>query len=348
MSLSNSVKEFTLSTLNTYLIPSYWTKFKTNPIGRALKISEFYNKYQPDVIMMQEVWGVGIPEINSQLKENYSTFFDNRKDFKKPALNTAYNVSLNFVTKTGGLYYAQKPDIKLIWTDRETYNVSATRSQKGIRGHLYCMNEFFNNKTKIIDETENNNETTEKDEASKYLVVFNTHLDAFDNKNKVIQLEQARKYIEKTLYQTIPDILSKQIEESEKKVLPQVGVILVGDWNIPAHHQLYKSHLVKLLGEETEPMVDFYTKHYQMEDDKDHTYDVKNSLVTVKWAKGRIDYIFGLNSLNKKLILQSEEKNNRELNYELVPLKCLKYDIIRQEKGKEMTDHWPIIAQFSF
>ena len=60
MSISNSLKEFTLSTLNTYLIPSYWTKFKTNPVGRALKISEFYNKHQPDIIMLQEVWGVGI------------------------------------------------------------------------------------------------------------------------------------------------------------------------------------------------------------------------------------------------------------------------------------------------
>lgn len=60
MSISNSLKEFTLSTLNTYLIPPYWTKFKTNPIKRALKISEFYNKYQPDIIMLQEVWGVGI------------------------------------------------------------------------------------------------------------------------------------------------------------------------------------------------------------------------------------------------------------------------------------------------
>ncbi|OUM59649.1 hypothetical protein PIROE2DRAFT_14766, partial [Piromyces sp. E2] len=277
------------------------------------------------------------PEINSKLKENYTTIFENRADLKKPALNTALNTVINFVTKTGGLYYAHKPEIKLVWTDRETYKVSATRSQKGIRGHLYCMDEFFRNKTKIIDDTANGTETSSKEEASKYLLVFNTHLDAFDNKNKVIQLEQARKYIEKTLYQTIPDILSKEIESSDKK----------GDWNIPAHHQLYKSHLIKLLGEETEPMVDFYTKHYQMEDDKDHTYDVKNSLVTVKWAKGRIDYIFGLNSLNKKLIKQSEEKNSREFNYELVPLQCLEYNIIRQEKGEEMTDHWPIIAKFN-
>jgi len=283
MSISNSVKEFTLSTLNTYLIPSYWSKFKTNPVDRALKISEFYDKHQPDIIMLQEVWGVGIPEINSRLKENYSTIFDNRKDLKKTGLNTAYNTVLNFVTQTGGLFYAQKPDIKLIWTERETYKVSATRSQKGIRGHLYFMDAFFNNKTKIIDDTPNDTVTIgNEEEASKYLLVFNTHLDAFDNKNKVIQLEQARKYIEKTLYQTVPQILQKEIEISKKKTLPQVGVILVGDWNIPAHHQLYHSHLIKLLGEDTEPMVDFYTKHYKMEDDKDHTYDVKNSLVTVK------------------------------------------------------------------
>ncbi|KAG4086192.1 hypothetical protein H8356DRAFT_1736268 [Neocallimastix lanati (nom. inval.)] len=348
MSISNSLKEFTLSTLNTYLIPSYWTKFKTNPVGRALKISEFYNKHQPDIIMLQEVWGVGIPEINSKLKENYSTIFDNRKDLKKPLLNTAFNTVLNFVTQTGGLYYAQKPDIKLLWTDRETYNISATHSQKGIRSHLYSMDEFFRNSTKIIDETPNANESSEEDISSKYLLVFNTHLDAFDNKNKIIQLQQARKYIEKTLYQTVPDILKLQIEASQKNSKPELGVILVGDWNIPAHHQLYKSHLLKLLGEDTEPMVDFYTHHYDMEDDKDHTYDVKNSLVTVKWAKGRIDYIFGLNSLNKKLVEQSEEDNNREFNYKLVPLKCLKYDIIRQERGEEMTDHWPIIAKFSF
>ncbi|ORY57336.1 hypothetical protein LY90DRAFT_701653 [Neocallimastix californiae] len=348
MSISNSLKEFTLSTLNTYLIPSYWTKFKTNPVGRALKISEFYNKHQPDIIMLQEVWGVGIPEINSKLKENYSTIFDNRKDLKKPLLNTAFNTVLNFVTQTGGLYYAQKPDIKLLWTDRETYNISATHSQKGIRSHLYSMDEFFRNSTKIIDETPNANESSEEDISSKYLLVFNTHLDAFDNKNKIIQLQQARKYIEKTLYQTVPDILKLQIEASQKIGKPELGVILVGDWNIPAHHQLYKSHLLKLLGEDTEPMVDFYTHHYDMEDDKDHTYDVKNSLVTVKWAKGRIDYIFGLNSLNKKLVEQSEEDNNREFNYKLVPLKCLKYDIIRQERGEEMTDHWPIIAKFSF
>jgi len=348
MSISNSLKEFTLSTLNTYLIPSYWTKFKTNPVGRALKISEFYNKHQPDIIMLQEVWGVGIPEINSKLKENYSTIFDNRKDLKKPLLNTAFNTVLNFVTQTGGLYYAQKPDIKLLWTDRETYNISATHSQKGIRSHLYSMDEFFRNSTKIIDETQNANEPLEENVSSKYLLVFNTHLDAFDNKNKIIQLQQARKYIEKTLYQTVPDILKLQIEASEKKNKPELGVILVGDWNIPAHHQLYKSHLLKLLGEDSEPMVDFYTHHYDMEDDKDHTYDVKNSLVTVKWAKGRIDYIFGLNSLNKKLIEKSEEDNNREFNYKLVPLKCLKYDIIRQERGEEMTDHWPIIAKFAF
>jgi hypothetical protein len=342
------LKEFSLSTLNTYLIPSFWSKFKTNPIGRALKISEFYNKHQPDFIMLQEVWGVGIPELNSNLKENYSTIFDNRKDLKKPLLNTAFNTVLNFVTKTGGLYYAQKPDIKLLWTDRETYKVSATHSQKGIRGHLYSMDEFFYNSTKIIDETQNANEPPEKNTTSRYLLVFNTHLDAFDNKNKIIQLQQARKYIEKTLYQTVPDILKQQIEIFKKKIKPEVGVILVGDWNIPAHHQLYQSHLLKLLGEDTEPLVDFYTQHYDLEDDKDHTYDVKNSLVTVKWAKGRIDYIFGLNSLNKKLIEQSEENNSREFNYKLVPLKCHKYDIIRQKRGEEMTDHWPIIAKFSY
>jgi len=348
MSISNSLKEFSLSTLNTYLIPSYWSKFKTNPVGRALKISEFYNKNQVDILMLQEVWGVGIPEILSKLKDNYSTIFDNRKDLKKTEFNTAYNTVLNFVTQTGGLFYAQKPDIKLLWTDRDTYKVSATRSQKGIRGHLYSMDRFFNNKTKIIDETQNITDNIVKDDASKYLVVFNTHLDAFDDKNKIIQLQQARKYIETTLYQTIPNILSQQINTSEKKVLPEVGVILVGDWNIPAHHQLYKSHLLKLMGDETEPMIDYYTKHHQMEDDKDHTYDVKNSLVTVKWAKGRIDYVFGINSLNNKLVQQSEEDNNREFNYKLVPLNCLSYDIIRQPRGEEMTDHWPIITKFSF
>lgn len=79
------------------------------------------------------------------------------------------------------------------------------------------MDEFFHNRTKIIDETQNANEPPEKNESSKYLLVFNTHLDAFDNKNKVIQLQQARKYIEKTLYQTIPDILKQQIDTSEKK-----------------------------------------------------------------------------------------------------------------------------------
>jgi len=348
MSISNSLKEFTLSTLNTYLIPSYWSKFKTNPIGRALRISEFYNKHQPDILMLQEVWGVGIPEINSKLNENYSTIFDNRKDLKNAGLNTAFNTALNFTTKTGGLYYAQKTDIKLLWTDRETYKVSATRSQKGIRGHLFFMDTFFQNKTKIIDEIQNINEPTEKNESSKYLLVFNTHLDAFDNKNKVIQLQQARRYIEKTLYQTIPDIMEQEIATYEKKNVPEVAVVLVGDWNIPAHHQLYKSHLLKLLGDDTEPMIDFYTKHFDMEDDKNHTYDVKNPLVTVKWAKGRIDYIFGLNSLNKKLVEQSEENNNKEFNYKIVPLKCLEYDIIRQERGEELSDHWPILAKFSF
>jgi len=125
---------------------------------------------------------------------------------------------LNFVTQTGGLFYAQKQDINLLWTERETYKVSATRSQKGIRGHLYSMDAFFSNKTNIIDETPNGTVTIENnEEASKYLLVFNTHLDAFDNKNKVIQLEQARKYIEKTLYKTVPNILKKEIVISKKK-----------------------------------------------------------------------------------------------------------------------------------
>jgi len=78
------------------------------------------------------------------------------------------------------------------------------------------MDEFFRNSTKIIDETPNANESSEEDISSKYLLVFNTHLDAFDNKNKIIQLQQARKYIEKTLYQTVPDILKLQIEASQK------------------------------------------------------------------------------------------------------------------------------------
>jgi len=79
------------------------------------------------------------------------------------------------------------------------------------------MDEFFRNSTKIIDETPNANESSEEDISSKYLLVFNTHLDAFDNKNKIIQLQQARKYIEKTLYQTVPDILKQQIEIFKKK-----------------------------------------------------------------------------------------------------------------------------------
>lgn len=337
-----SLRTFTLSTLNTYLIPPSWTRYKTNPIARAKEISKFYNKHNPDIIMLQEVWGVGIPEINSKIKNTHLTFFDKRIKLPTNLLNTATNSAINFLSQTGGLYYAHKPILPLLWTNRETYKVSATRSQKGIRGHLFNMDNLL--------KKEKGNE----DEPSKYLLIFNTHLDAFNDANKAVQLDQAKKFIQKTLNTTLPTLLEKENLQKTLKSqsissgpLPEVAVAMVGDWNIPAHHKLYSSHLINLLGDGV--LTDFYTKWYTPEKDKDHTYDSNNSLVTVHWAKGRIDYIFGLNS-EKATTTSSSSSNSfnpSKKNYQLVSLDCQEYNIIRQKKGKEMTDHWPIIAKFS-
>lgn len=120
------------------------------------------------------------------------------------------------MNRTGGLWLAHSTNLKLLHHQRYTFTISSTKSKKGVQVRLFI---FI-----LIDEKKKKAALLDMDPLwpSKYLLIFNTHLDAVDrNGSKKIQVEQLQSFMAETLQSL-----------SSKIPLKNCGVLLMGDFNI--------------------------------------------------------------------------------------------------------------------
>jgi len=147
------------------------------------------------------------------------------------------------------------------------------------------------------------------------LLVFNTHLDAFDERFKRLQLQEMVPFIRNTI-----NDMNKTMN------FTRTAALIIGDLNIKASSNLYHECLLPLL-HPAPFLIDYYKiKHPE---NKSYTYDPDdNPLAEISSCGGRIDYILGISQLG---------------DFNFMPLKCLDFQISKRDV---LSDHWPIYAAF--
>ncbi len=340
-------KMIRLLSLNCFLIPNFIAKHQNNPLQRSKLISNFISEKQPNIVALQEEWGVGL---NNFKLNNYLT---SQTSINLPSCNSIDYVTLIdwlklWLKGTGGLLSLCREPIQLVWEKQFIYPTSATLSRKGISATLFDITQSIHPFTQSIQQstpsihqihqsTRSEQTTKENDQLAKeqqqakqapdqetkeqkYLLLVNTHLDAFNDNNKLTQLNFLKNYI-KQLTLNLPS--------------KHVAIVLTGDFNIAAPlkngeirkdcasgNGLYQ----KLIHLFDSPLIDFYK---QVHGDKESvTYDPENVLSYSPGNFGRIDYFLGVCEID---------------GVEYMQLKCTKFEI---EQSTIMSDHYPILAEF--
>jgi len=194
------------------------------------------------------------------------------------------------------LWFAHNINMPLLYSDGYTFKVSSTKSSKGIQCKLLDDDKFW---------------------PSKFLLVFNTHLDANDvNNSREKQLVELYNFMAHTF---------REIDQEPwvKFDFTQCAVLLVGDFNMPSNGEKYVQ-LVEML-ELKDLHKEFFENigHQEMA-----THGGSNSFCP-GWPARRIDYIFSV---------------ERFEDFNFLKVRCQHFKIERQPKGQELSDHWPQIA----
>lgn len=152
---------------------------------------------------------------------------------------------------------------------------------------------------------------------SKYLLIFNTHLDPRKEENRKKQINEIFIFM---------NSIFQYIEQNYSINFENCGVLLMGDFNISSSSK-EKKYLMEFL-----KVRDLYEEYINKNGiSEEYTYDNNNSLFTFGESR-RIDYIF---SLDKNFI------NNKSF----MKFQIISFDIIKQSTNLELSDHWPLIIQ---
>jgi len=164
-------------------------------------------------------------------------------------------------------------------------------------------------------------------EKKKTLLVFNTHLDPHGPENQKKQLQEIYNFIGVTLdtILAIPHFNPASC-----------GVLLCGDFNIVAHSTLYQEVLETIFHNCFRDIYAEYCKNFLVEEDM--TYEDANTLAA--GGDYRLDFILGM---DKYICVEQMEKN-----LVFMKLWACEAKVDKQEKGNEMSDHWPVSVKLMF
>ncbi len=297
VSSSSAIK---IVSYNTYLISKQFNKNReTFPSQRARKIRDLVDGKH--LCFLQEVWGAGLAELtvrNSTKQQHYSvpphrspwTIFGHGSGLLFEVLNTLY---LHY-QKTGGLYDFSCPSCVCWYRKKHTFTKSRSKSNKGVEATMWS-----------IPNWEGGNKT---------LLVFNTHLDPWNCLNRRHQIHEIFEFI----HETLATIDRSNIQDGQHD-WSQTGVLVVGDFNIKADSVEYREVLINNHG-----WRDFFRGESQQ------TYALENSLVSSPADCGRIDYIFGIDSIGSQKFMK---------------LEAVSRSIQKEPAGMESSDHYPLIVE---
>mmetsp|Transcript_1024 Transcript_1024/g.2987 ORF Transcript_1024/g.2987 Transcript_1024/m.2987 type:complete len:339 (-) Transcript_1024:483-1499(-) len=330
----------TIISLNTYLIARYFNKGRiTRPDGRASMIRALVERKKPNLALFQEVWGSGLSNLVAGMEApSHSASSQHVKDddghrWQVPAHRSVLLPIAGAISEivhtmrfrwlqTGGLYdLHDRHTSACLYRDKHTFTVSRSRSKKGVEATLWKFAAWG---------------------GDRQLLVLNTHLDPWHVLNRRRQVQEIKMFLDDTLGRL----------EHRGYDMAQTGVLVVGDFNVKAGSNeyddlfagdegdnrkwvdLFASDQRKSSGVENEPNENGMARLVGAESAKhgtdDHTYCIRNSLVSYPKDCGRIDYAFTLERFER---------------HRLLALDCVHAEIERQQRGEELSDHYPLIFQ---
>eukprot|EP00873_Tetraselmis_striata_P032834 jgi/Tetstr1/453098/TSEL_003938.t1 len=314
-----------LSTLNTYLIASWLSGQNTRQQARAAALGRW--AANSDLVFLQEVWGAAQAEVQASLGPAMRMPPD-----RQPLLPFATSGVLSDILHTlwfrlrgtGGLLHvhrAASTDAPL-HTQRRSFTVSRSRSLKGVEATLWSPRQW----------------------QSRRLLVFNTHLDPWVDANKLQQLREIRAFVA----DTVAEVSARRAEFGGDPDLASfwrgIAVLVVGDFNIKSTCGPMYDRMLQLLGGPDSPAQDLYRatasggSAVAIEDEL--TYDIAaNSLADSAGDSGRIDYVLQLTGL-PALEATMPDAAHTAPALQFMQLRCERYNIARQERGQELSDHW--------
>eukprot|EP00128_Syssomonas_multiformis_P009383 Colp12_sorted_trinity150504_noHs@12156 len=346
------MRPFTLVSHNTYLIPGFMSAKNRNndPHSRARMIGDFIRTSKAQLAFMQEIWGSSVDVLEQCLTSPYksdsegmvidpalrvpavmvsgSRFFDQMFGPKSivtgmatkifHAASTVFQTGLFHWKSFGGLYYCHSKDVRCVWSSRHRYETSATKSGKGVHAVLMDVDAYW---------------------PGKHLLVFNTHLDAHNNANKLIQLQELRTFMQVVLTQELPRQVNLKMES--------VCVVLLGDFNI-RHHEpdMYNKFFEIVTPGMRDLHKDFETKNGFDKPGEHHTYEpASNPLADCPGDTGRIDYIFAVDyfptSPKDDGDVQDGKVDKGVEKIEFSKIYCVNFQVVKEPV---MSDHWPLLC----
>eukprot|EP00727_Mastigamoeba_balamuthi_P005960 m51a1_g1984 hypothetical protein (430) ;mRNA; f:1138464-1139913 len=209
--------EFALLSLNCYLMPALWAaggnESCVRQAERARGVGELVSRgLWPHCAALLEVWGAGICELQSALAQSHvPAAFHARW----PGCPELVDVALRWAAGTGGLYMARVREVPLLWSAREVFRASSTRSGKGCAGMLLGTERLW-----------------PAPGQPRAVLVIATHLDP-DNSSgtQPLQLQQVAEFADRSLG-----------EASRATGIPygQLCCLVCGDMNIASGSPLYR------------------------------------------------------------------------------------------------------------
>eukprot|EP01117_Protostelium_nocturnum_P000104 TRINITY_DN10187_c0_g1_i1.p1 TRINITY_DN10187_c0_g1~~TRINITY_DN10187_c0_g1_i1.p1 ORF type:complete len:397 (-),score=174.14 TRINITY_DN10187_c0_g1_i1:96-1139(-) len=328
-----SMKPIGMMSLNCYLVPALFSKKKVNSTcrnqkERSILISDFAleRKKEVSLLIFQEMWGTDVNQVHSKL----GGIFD-----LDPMLGSFGGTSLNpfnlfgyksslidplifWFKKTGGLMIgSKKEDVNRLESARKTFTKSESGSFKGIQMNLLDVSSFWGR--------------------DSHLFLFNTHLDPNHAENKRDQIREIRSFVEEQVL---------RLEKERNLSLDKCGVLITGDFNIPS---TWKEEHKKIL--DTLNAKDLYEEKEGKGLEGGETYSSINSYFTEleeTTVSRRIDYFFSVDNLvvdnRKEILLERETKEEERREISFLKLRANSWEIVKQEHGKEMSDHWAQIV----
>lgn len=375
--------DLTVLCWNAYLIPKWFVSTENatcqRQAGRASGIGSAIVAIAPDVSCMQEVWGSSMPKLEQQISHQYSVI-----PWCRSWGFTALDTTAQYLASRGGLWVANRTDSTVFVDSRwRSFAASNTRSKKGIvavRYRVYLngmaaagearrdMAQQQYKAMSIFDDRRSStgaaggtttgsaagsargtggnrnmlDEALMRDaDAVRNLIVCNVHLDP-TNEHGVLDKQVAE----------IADFLCKDVAGDALfcPATKDFAVLLVGDFNFApdsACCRLLKSSL-KLRDlyagrwskpDETSVGFDAGSDRVSLpEESIDATYDYRTNGLAMYANCGRIDQQFAVDGLYPG--------DGRSVTF--ARLDCIHAEIMRQPKGSELSDHWPVYLALRF
>eukprot|EP01061_Rhynchopus_euleeides_P008603 TRINITY_DN1774_c1_g1_i1.p1 TRINITY_DN1774_c1_g1~~TRINITY_DN1774_c1_g1_i1.p1 ORF type:complete len:442 (+),score=128.85 TRINITY_DN1774_c1_g1_i1:86-1327(+) len=230
-----------------------------------------------------------------------------------PPAQRGYGVTLldtlaYFARQTGGLYATARSAYPMLHHRSEKFASSNTKSQKGVSLAVLDVSLMF--------------------PEAPYLAVFNTHLDPTnENGSQERQIRQLNGFIGRCVGQHIP-------EGVPGFSLGGCAVLITGDMNINSNAGEGSPVYAALVGgRSAEGQVLSVRDVHREWVGGGHTTTYcsrENSLAT--WGVGeRLDYILAVDSVNGTPAARVSVRS---------------VEVLKQPAGQELSDHWPVVAEF--